>query len=90
MSWAASDKEFRARVTAYNREQGSSSLKPNTESKLPANWENMSLDALWNALNDPRRFENQKNAGSNGGPAKGSNDDEGSSPIKGSAQDRTR
>jgi hypothetical protein len=64
VSWAVTDEEFKRRVAEYNREGHTS--KPSAKSNLPANWEAMSLDALWNTLNDPERFKkqnsNQKNA----------------------------
>jgi len=35
------------------RSKKASSREPDT---LPRGWQEMSVDALWNALNDPRRF----------------------------------
>jgi hypothetical protein len=58
MSWTLTEEEFKARVAAYVRE--GNITEQSTHSKLPANWEGMSLDALWNALNDPQRFEMQR------------------------------
>lgn len=58
MSWTLTEEEFKARVAAYVRE--GNTTEPSTHSKLPANWEGMSLDALWNALNDPQRFGMQR------------------------------
>jgi len=44
---------------------------------LPPNWNEMSLDALWEALNDPRRFAGgeQKNADANQGAGKRENNE---------------
>jgi hypothetical protein len=58
MSWALSEEEFKARIAAYIRE--GNTTKPSTHSKLPRGWESMSLDALWSALNDPRRFQHNR------------------------------
>lgn len=53
--YSPNNAEWRYALAAFNREHGPWTEKPKTETSLPPNWDTMSLDALWHAINDQRR-----------------------------------